>query len=388
MTRWRLASISILMLLAGTADVCRAHPAHMVAANAAIQPDGKFRVNATFDLLAFALNDTPANIDDPSMNQLLDGPTDVLAERLQEARERFGNHFAALCGEGVISAEVTRFPSVGDVQRWRDAGIVPRLPVLLEATLEGQLPPDASSVAFRFPPILGTVVLTVERPGEEPYSEPVEPKAASTVLPIHLVASQIAAPTAPTAPRRVHSAMKYLALGFTHIIPEGPDHILFVLGLFLLSTRLKPLLWQITAFTIAHSITLALALYGVFRLPPIVVEPLIALSIAFVAVENLFTTNLKPWRPIVVFAFGLVHGLGFAGVLMQMGLPRNQFGTALVSFNVGVELGQLAVIALAFIALGWWRKRDWYRKVIVLPASTTIAAVALFWTIQRLTGGL
>jgi hypothetical protein len=172
--------------------------------------------------------------------------------------------------------------------------------------------------------------------------------------------------------------MKYLSWGFGHILPQGPDHVLFVLGLFLLSTRVRPLLWQVTAFTMAHSITLALSLYGLVRLPSIVVEPLIAMSIAYVAVENLFTSELKPWRPFVVFGFGLVHGLGFAGVLTDMGLPRNQFATGLVTFNIGVELGQLAVIGLAFAAVGW------LRRCVVFPASTAIAAVALFWTVQRI----
>jgi hypothetical protein len=201
----------------------------------------------------------------------------------------------------------------------------------------------------------------------------------------------IAAPTTiagTTGPSQLRAAMRYLALGFLHIVPRGPDHILFVLGLFLLSTYLKPLLWQVTAFTIAHSITLGLALYGVVRLPSIIVEPIIALSIAFVAIENLMTTDLKPWRPFVVFAFGLVHGLGFAGVLRDVGLPRSQFATALVSFNVGVELGQLSVIALAFVVVGWWRRREWYRRAIVLPASSVIAAIAIFWTIQRVWGGV
>jgi hypothetical protein len=118
-------------------------------------------------------------------------------------------------------------------------------------------------------------------------------------------------------------------------------------------------------------------------LPSAIVEPLIAISIAFVAVENLMTTDLKPWRPFVVFAFGLVHGLGFAGVLRDVGLPRNQFATALLTFNIGVELGQLTVIALAFAAVGWWRRCQWYRRAIVLPTSSVIAAIAVVWTIQR-----
>lgn len=176
---------------------------------------------------------------------------------------------------------------------------------------------------------------------------------------------------------------RYLVLGFEHILPFGIDHILFVLGLFLLSLKLKPLLWQITAFTVAHSVTLALSIYDVVSLPSRPVETLIALSICYVAVENLLTTELKPWRPAVVFAFGLLHGLGFAGVLRELGLPENQFAEALIAFNVGVELGQVAVVLLALLLVGWFRHKRWYRAAIVIPGSSIIALIGLYWTIER-----
>ena len=185
---------------------------------------------------------------------------------------------------------------------------------------------------------------------------------------------------------RGQTAMQYLGLGFTHIVPRGLDHILFVLGLFLLGAGLKPLLLQVTAFTAAHTLTLALTIYGVFALPPPVVEPLIALSIAYVAVENLVTRALRPSRVALVFAFGLLHGMGFAGVLTDLGLPRAQFVTALLTFNAGVEVGQLAVIAAAFAAVAGVRRRPWYRRRVVVPASAAIAAVGLFWTVQRVAG--
>ena len=169
-------------------------------------------------------------------------------------------------------------------------------------------------------------------------------------------------------------------------MPDGLDHILFILGLFLLSARLGPLLWQVTAFTLAHAVTLTLAAYGVIRLSSSVVEPLIALSIAWVAIENLFTSELKPWRPAVVFAFGLLHGLGFAGVLGELGLPGGEFLTALVSFNAGIELGQLAVLVAAFAAVGWGRHRPWYRRRVVIPASALIALVGLWWAVERSSG--
>ncbi len=177
---------------------------------------------------------------------------------------------------------------------------------------------------------------------------------------------------------------RFLALGFTHILPEGTDHILFVLGLFFFSTLLRPLLLQVTAFTIAHSITLGLSLLGVFSLPSRIVEPLIALSIIVVAVENIFFRKMRPSRFLVVFGFGLVHGLGFAGVLKGLGLPEGQFLKVLVSFNLGVEGGQLAVIAIAAILTGWMWKKPWYFKRVVVPVSSLIAAVGLFWFIQRI----
>jgi hypothetical protein len=175
-------------------------------------------------------------------------------------------------------------------------------------------------------------------------------------------------------------------MGFAHILPGGLDHILFILGLFLLGSNTKALLKQITAFTVAHSITLALATLGFVHLPGRVIEPLIALSIAFVAAENLFSKEVKPRRTAVVFLFGLVHGMGFAEVFADAGLRGQGLVTALLGFNVGVELGQLAVVALALLAVGWFRKHQRYRQFVVVPASVIIGAVALFWTAERILG--
>ncbi len=185
-------------------------------------------------------------------------------------------------------------------------------------------------------------------------------------------------------PNRFKVATRYLLFGFEHILPKGLDHILFVLALFLLSIKFSYLVWQITAFTIAHSITLGLSIYGYLSLSSDIVEPLIALSIVFVAIENLFTVRLKPWRPFIVFIFGLLHGLGFAGVLAELGLPRRDFLTALLTFNLGVEGGQLTVIALAYLVLGWFIKKRWYRKSVIVPASLLIALTGAYWTIERL----
>lgn len=177
----------------------------------------------------------------------------------------------------------------------------------------------------------------------------------------------------------------YLKLGYTHILPLGLDHILFVLCLFFLSPNLKTILWQATAFTITHSITLALAAYGVFSPPASIVEPIIAVSILFVALENTFITQLKPSRILIIALFGLIHGMGFASVLTDIGLPKDEYLTALITFNIGVELGQITVILIAWFGLAYWfRKKPWYRKVIVIPISVVIAVISFYWTIERI----
>jgi hypothetical protein len=179
-------------------------------------------------------------------------------------------------------------------------------------------------------------------------------------------------------------ALRFGGLGFTHILPKGLDHILFVIGLALLSPRLKPLLAQVTAFTFAHTFTLGLSTYGVLRLSPRVVEPLIALSIVYVAVENLLTSRLTPARLVLVFAFGLLHGLGFAGALSELGWPEGRRLVALLAFNGGVELGQLAVIGLLLLLLAAAARAGVARERIVRPASVLIAAAGLYWAVARL----
>ena len=177
----------------------------------------------------------------------------------------------------------------------------------------------------------------------------------------------------------------YIVIGFEHIVPLGLDHILFILGLFLLSTHWRPLLWQVTMFTIAHTITLGLAMNGLIDLPARIVEPLIALSIAYVGVENLMTEKLHRRRLVLVFAFGLLHGLGFAGVLSDFGMPNDEFVTALISFNVGVELGQIAVLLAAFVTLRiWFSDARQYRNLVVQPGSIMISMIAMYWFVERL----
>ncbi|MEE9343858.1 MAG: HupE/UreJ family protein [Gammaproteobacteria bacterium] len=177
----------------------------------------------------------------------------------------------------------------------------------------------------------------------------------------------------------------YVKIGFDHIIPKGLDHILFIVGLFLFSQQLRPLFMQVTLFTLAHTLTLGLSMNGIIDLPSRIVEPLIALSIAYVGIENLFSSSLRWSRLSLIFGFGMLHGLGFASVLSDFKMPDNEFMTALISFNIGVELGQIAVISLAYLLVArWFRQRDDYRKIIVIPFSLLIAATGLSWAVQRL----
>ena len=183
----------------------------------------------------------------------------------------------------------------------------------------------------------------------------------------------------------------YVTIGVGHILPGGVDHILFVLALLLGSTRLRSLVLQVTMFTLAHSVTLGMAAAGWLSLNSAWVEALIAISIAFVAVENLVPKLAPKSRLPVVFLFGLLHGLGFAGFFGQLRLPDNQFFAGLIGFNVGVEIGQIGFLLLALAITV--RVRDWlgrtettdnYRHYVVVPASIAIALIGLVWTVERL----
>lgn len=198
--------------------------------------------------------------------------------------------------------------------------------------------------------------------------------------------SELFSLTEVVAKRPPHQViLEYIVIGFEHILPKGLDHILFILGLFLFAAALKPLLWQVTMFTLAHSVTLGLSMYGIIQVPAHIVEPLIALSIAYIGVENVFAMRLHNSRLLVITLFGLLHGLGFASVLNDFGMPKSDFFTALISFNVGVELGQLTIIALAFLFVGlWFRRKPWYRRFVTTPASLLIAAIGFYWFIERL----
>ncbi len=291
----------------------------------------------------------------------------ALAAEFERSSARFLDGVRLMAGDQRIPLDVDSLDldPVGDTDFAR----------LSRIALTGQLPAGATDLTYSFDPAFGPSVIRVpDEQGANSYSAYLDNGSRSAPIPVEGALTMSAGQV----------FVDYIGIGFTHIVPKGLDHILFVVGLFLLSPRLKPLLVQVTAFTVAHSVTLALAMLGVLTLPGSIVEPLIAASILFIAVENLGTDRLTRWRPYLVFAFGLLHGLGFAGVLNEIGLSPAHFASGLVGFNIGVEAGQLAVVAGCFALFGaWFADRPWYRTRITIPLSLAIAAIAAWWVLER-----
>jgi HupE / UreJ protein len=238
--------------------------------------------------------------------------------------------------------------------------------------LRGRLPSGAERITWQCDFIYGSYAVVVRAPDVSVQWT----YASARTAPIFLDGLQRSAASA--------TVWRFVREGFRHILPRGLDHVLFVLGVFFLSPRLRTVLAQLSAFTVAHSITFGLSMYGIVSLPPAIVEPAIALSIAYVALENLTTSRLRSHRVALVFAFGLLHGLGFAGALSALALPRSQFLLALVGFNAGVEAGQIAVVAFALALSAPWRRSPiQFRRFVLVPSSILIAAIGLFWTVTR-----
>ena len=247
------------------------------------------------------------------------------------------------------------------------------LPRTTRVRLSAPLPADAETLVIGWDGAYGALVVR-QQGVEAPYSGYLTNGDLSDPFPI--AGGGVASNS--------QTFMSYIIIGFEHIIPKGLDHILFVLGLFFFSTRWRPLIWQVTAFTLAHTVTLALATLGIVNVPGSIVEPLIAASIVYVGIENIFANGRSRWRLPIVFGFGLLHGLGFASVLSDIGLDPAIFVTGLIGFNVGVELGQLAVILVAYLAVGmWFGQKPWYRLFVAIPISLVISAIGAWWLIER-----
>lgn len=293
-------------------------------------------------------------------------PGSVIAGKFRNAWSRMRNDLTVTAGDETILLDLIRISvdEIGDPELPRDTMI----------EIGAPLPRNGSDVQVGWTAANGPLIVRQAEGGDDAYAGYLENGALSEPLPRSGSVSESAS----------SALLRYVAVGFDHIIPKGLDHILFVLGLFFLSTRMRPLLTQVTIFTIAHTITLALAATGTVSVPGAIVEPLIAASIVYVAVENVFTRKMSPWRPFIIFLFGLLHGLGFASVLGEFGLAPGRFVSALVGFNIGVEIGQITVIIAAYLLVGlWFGRKPWYRKMISIPASLVIASIGAYWAVER-----
>ena len=396
-TRWMLVLIG--WILCGSTAF--AHPPTEAAALLRIAPTGGVECVVVHDTIALLVGKPSDDVSDAEIASLLAQPADQLRATLGALQLDLVTGTVLEADGARLVARCTGFPSPDDLRAWQAKNAGKATPCEMAMRLEVQLPPSARKLSVQLPGVLGESLLAVDRPGLERTVLPLEAGLASPGLDVSMVHSDAAAQSTETPahatpdataslatddPGIIGTAWRYAMLGFRHIVPGGADHALFVLGLFLLTPYVRPLLWQVTAFTAAHSITLTLATLGLVRAPAAVVEPAIALSIAFVAIENLFERTLRPWRLAVVFVFGLVHGLGFAAGLVEIGMPIAQRATGIIGFSFGVEAGHLAVLAAAFTILGWTRRKPWYRSRVEIPLSIGIAGIACWWGMERIFG--
>lgn len=375
-----------LSLILGVVAPASAHRLDFTDTLILVKADGTYQVDMHCDLDALALG-APPDTDNSLLLAELQTLDEAALQQLHDKLKNFFERRVRILVDGERAPPHVSFPHRGTA-----LALTGEPPAYFGAVarFEGSLPDDAEHLQVKasraLPPLL---VRFAHLENEASIPLPVEPGAESDAYPL---ASGEGSYEDATPVGTLAQLQRYLVLGFHHILPAGVDHVLFVLGLFLLDPRLRPLILQVTAFTVAHAVTLALATTGVVTVPGSVVEPLIAASIAWVALENIWLRRrsadgkppLPSWRLPMIFALGLLHGLGFAGALAAVGLPESSWLLALVSFNVGIEVGQVTVLLLAFAAVGWWRERPWFGNRVVLPACLVIAAMGLFWTFERL----
>ncbi len=341
----------------------------------------ELEIRTSIEALLTGINATYKNTKDAPNADVYDELRALRADKLEQKFNQFEEEFLeavqlrahtpggrALIPLAILSIDI---PEPGYTQ-------VPRISTLW---LKGELPENATAISLTYPTRFSDYAVRVRQIDLEAENwhwsswEWIKTQRESQAFSLSEIYTEKTV---------VDIIIEFTQLGFLHILPRGLDHILFILGLFLFSRSLRPLLWQVTMFTLAHTVTLGLATAGYIELSPRIVEPLIALSIAYVGFENVFSTQLHRHRLVLVFAFGLLHGMGFASVLAEFELPKDAFFTSLLSFNVGVELGQLAVITLAWSLLGWFMKSPKYRRIVIIPGSLIIGVTGAVWTIERL----
>lgn len=362
--------IPVLVVLLSLAAHANAHnlPYTLVEAE---RVDANTVELAVFTHVGPLVLDLPLTHLGPSGQAYLGGTSDtVLARRISNARRDLtASVYIAIDSDEYDEFDVV-FPTHERVRR--DAMTSELRDSLSEPIRIRVSAKDANQLIFAAPPRLGQIVLVARVQGEQ--QAPLVVAAAQMSPSVDLV----------QATSLIETIHHFLIQGIVHIVPLGLDHILFLLSLTVISVKARVLFLQVTGFTIAHTITLGMTVMDVIPSIPGLVEPLIALSIVAVAVHNIVQPSATSLRGVLIVALGLLHGLGFAGALRALGLPQGSELIALIAFNIGVEIGQIAVLATALLLTAWFMRKPWFYRGVTVPASLFIALIGSFWTLERI----
>jgi len=373
----KLLALSIALLFQITA--ASAHELRPAIIDAGILEDAPqhLTLNLNFSGEAFLANidlSAVSDTDDSSGSDLYDElralPPASLAKRVTSSFATLTGNITVMAAGRPLALELVavEIDDEADLELARDTIIQMRT----------ELPDSGEAISVQWPSTMGALLIRQMGPGGDPeYSDYLPDGGTSQAFTL-----------ARTADVPLMSVVtKYIHSGIIHIVPDGLDHILFVVGLLAYGLSGRGLVFQVSLFTVAHTITLASASLGLINIPGSIVEPLIALSIAWIGIENIIKKSgrVAISRSSVVFAFGLLHGLGFASVLADFGLPQSAFIVGLLSFNLGVEIGQLIIVIPIFFLLKGLRLTDMqFRRGFQIPVSAIISAIGLFWFVERI----
>lgn len=371
-----LVSAVLALLLALVAHAAVAHNLPYALVDVQITSAGGAQLALRCHLTPLLLGLPQGAPDDAAAARLLSMSDAGIATRSAKAAAGIRGLLSVRADGSLLDEVAVRLPSPAAIRAEAAAprpSPAPSAPILIDVNL----PTGAKSIDVALPPSLGPAVVSVRYPDGRTITTPVADGARSPAI-------RLAGPNA--ALDKVEAVVRFLGLGFQHILPGGLDHILFVVALTLGAPRLWPVVKLATTFTAAHSITLSLAALGLVSAPPSLVEPAITLSIAAAALLSLVSPRQEVGvvRLAVVFGFGLLHGLGFASALQETGLPRGAELPALAAFNLGIELAQIAVIVAALATLRLVVRVARNPLVVSRGATACVAIAGLVWTIGRL----
>lgn len=368
-----LSTVLLFQMTAASAHELR--PAIMDVGVLEETPD-QLSIDLTFPAEAFLAGidlSTISDTDDSAKSGLYDEframPPDILADRIKSSSAALAATFTVMAAGRPLPLELAAIDVADedDLSLSRDTKL----------RLRSSFPKAGEAIAIQWQPAMGALLIRQMGTGGDPeYSDYLPNGGESQAF---MLSDARPVPLGSVIGKYIHS-------GIIHIVPAGLDHILFVVGLLAYGLSARGLIFQISLFTVAHTITLAAASLGWINISGSIVEPLIALSIAWIGVENMIRTSgrVAITRSSVVFVFGLLHGLGFASVLADFGLPQSAYIVGLLSFNLGVEIGQLIIVVPIFLMLRALKLTDRrFRRGFQIPVSTIISAIGLFWFVER-----